>query len=1220
MCDPNAAPPTNAAFAFVATGTACVQSADLGPAATALVAKSLVVSLRALDGTLTLRLEAGCQHEGGGCPRCEQCMLRYSPADVGRQHRLAVGARGAVQVLIRYEPAEPGAARAASVVRQGETAVLDVSVESAMSSWLVVIVVGTTLVLLPLCVGLSWWHAKWIVPRPAPRRCWRLHCVHPRWGSPAVQALLAAGLGLVAAGAVWIAATVCVQAPHVSASAVLVAGAALAGLGLLLLLLWAPYALRDRGGPYRCPACAAPVSRWRFRGQYLYELREDGAVCAGKAHARCVRCVACAAPVRQWAGGAAQERPYHPRCWTGLTAMVCASPDAARSWARDPAVTDREVAQMLVATLAAPDPRSADALLLVRPRVGAVPLAGHHSAAHYAAQCGHLRALCALLDGSDLATLCAASHPRGPTDVCSLRLAGPAEYCDVYVPQRPLTYNRRAVYVGHGTGAYLYYYEPAEPDAAAAVAGWCVSTHLGSGKPDFRLLLPELDWLRDPWDAATDVTVASTAGSGPDGGPDSARPSYEPLQPQDRARHGLWRSLKHLLKKIRRPPHTTAAPSQLRPAALSPKSKALYQKQQREDGSQSLMHEPQDSTVFSTNTSLPATMSAAAPVRLLAPPDVGLAHVPHAPSLLECAAASGSAAAVLRTLKAYEDQAPECLVWQWHVGHGLWHTYPAAVQRQVADALRWGVGQVRVEVQAAAAVLDLRALEDRRGPRAHRMRCRYRTLLQHRTPDGWAFAGPAAADVADWGAAYVVLAPAAVALGVSDPETLRLLAQHGVVDASLWAPPAADAARVRLDLGPALQRPWLQELLVQQGLAPAEKVPAEGALDDLAAAAPPWGAGGRRADGREVGRFADGIEAPAAADTSTGFYEAGYECRVGTLAFCRALPDNACGWDFAPPAIARMCADALLKAEEWYRQSVALSPVHGVPIFVYSYELAAGDQLYSVMNRVMREGAAEGIAFWRPLIWRLDQALLRLPEYTGKLFRGLPVRFDAGGYEVGGRLRWPAFSSSSAARSVANEFVAGDHGTLFFLQSRSARAIRAFSHFPDEEEVLFRPNTEFRITATLYNVSEIGKFYSGENVDNIEMAEVPRPPPEPPLDGAAAAAGGVAADAAPAWDTLSVRVPSHLTLPVLNTFISVVNCDVVDVQYREGRLRADVVVQPDGAAAAPSAVPLPAPEYLPEAVVEAAGCCTSPVNGVASAVRAREHSSGGHEDVAWATA
>ena len=100
-------------------------------------------------------------------------------------------------------------------------------------------------------------------------------------------------------------------------------------------------------------------------------------------------------------------------------------------------------------------------------------------------------------------------------------------------------------------------------------------------------------------------------------------------------------------------------------------------------------------------------------------------------------------------------------------------------------------------------------------------------------------------------------------------------------------------------------------------------------------------------------------------------------------------------------------------------------------------------------------------------------------------------------YNNGYRICWPAFSSASMRRATAEEFIARDSGpapgTLFFLQSLSARHIAKFSRYPEEEEVLFRPNTVFQITSSVQGCSDIQFFYSNTghimDIDNIAMQE-----------------------------------------------------------------------------------------------------------------------------------
>ena len=117
----------------------------------------------------------------------------------------------------------------------------------------------------------------------------------------------------------------------------------------------------------------------------------------------------------------------------------------------------------------------------------------------------------------------------------------------------------------------------------------------------------------------------------------------------------------------------------------------------------------------------------------------------------------------------------------------------------------------------------------------------------------------------------------------------------------------------------------------------------------------------------------------------------------------------------------------------------------------------------------------------------MDRALLHLPLHHGRLYRGINVRFSEKEYSSGQTVCWPAFSSASSERSVAEEFVKGDEGTLFFVQSAGARAISRFSKYPDEAEVLFRPNTTFEISQAVYGSSAIGQFYAC--IDNIAMTE-----------------------------------------------------------------------------------------------------------------------------------
>ena len=119
-------------------------------------------------------------------------------------------------------------------------------------------------------------------------------------------------------------------------------------------------------------------------------------------------------------------------------------------------------------------------------------------------------------------------------------------------------------------------------------------------------------------------------------------------------------------------------------------------------------------------------------------------------------------------------------------------------------------------------------------------------------------------------------------------------------------------------------------------------------------------------------RFCDGLLVPDRDAAQGPFYAPGYRCDVGTLPFCLDLPNNPLGLPFEPPALAELCADAVVKVQEVRRQRLPLGPQHVVALYVYTYELAGeGEQIYSAMNRAMRLRDAAAVDFWRPLIWQV---------------------------------------------------------------------------------------------------------------------------------------------------------------------------------------------------------------------------------------------------------
>ena len=80
-------------------------------------------------------------------------------------------------------------------------------------------------------------------------------------------------------------------------------------------------------------------------------------------------------------------------------------------------------------------------------------------------------------------------------------------------------------------------------------------------------------------------------------------------------------------------------------------------------------------------------------------------------------------------------------------------------------------------------------------------------------------------------------------------------------------------------------------------------------------------------------------------------------------------------------------------------------------------------------------------------------------------------------YAPGKRITWQAFSSSTKKQTATLDFVnvlpgRKLSGSLFVIDSITAKDIRHFSAIPSEEEVLFPPNSQFKVEKVVSSGSE----------------------------------------------------------------------------------------------------------------------------------------------------
>ena len=116
---------------------------------------------------------------------------------------------------------------------------------------------------------------------------------------------------------------------------------------------------------------------------------------------------------------------------------------------------------------------------------------------------------------------------------------------------------------------------------------------------------------------------------------------------------------------------------------------------------------------------------------------------------------------------------------------------------------------------------------------------------------------------------------------------------------------------------------------------------------------------------------------------------------------------------------------------------------------------------YYECNAALRSGSPERVACWHPFVYVLEEALRSIePCSTQILYRGVGKRLP--GYGPGKIIEWAAFSSTTAEYDVAVAFF-GSQGMLFVIRGDSAKPIRIYSAFPEEEEWLYAPHSKFKV-------------------------------------------------------------------------------------------------------------------------------------------------------------
>jgi len=220
-------------------------------------------------------------------------------------------------------------------------------------------------------------------------------------------------------------------------------------------------------------------------------------------------------------------------------------------------------------------------------------------------------------------------------------------------------------------------------------------------------------------------------------------------------------------------------------------------------------------------------------------------------------------------------------------------------------------------------------------------------------------------------------------------------------------------------------------------------------------------------------RWGDGLDSPVAG--SRHFFPQGF---VGTLDVAGAIAS----FGHCAAHVARIMDAGRIKAST---ASTPLHAVYGAALYAYTEETP----LYGTLNYAMRTPDSPGtpteteLKCYADYIIHTSKALGCLQTYIGTVYRGIKLLLAPEIYSAGKPITWQAFSSSTKKQMATLEFVMTLpgrklQGSIFVIESMTAKDIRHFSAIPSEEEVLFPPNSQFIVDKVLSNEQDKKRLLS----------------------------------------------------------------------------------------------------------------------------------------------
>ena len=276
-------------------------------------------------------------------------------------------------------------------------------------------------------------------------------------------------------------------------------------------------------------------------------------------------------------------------------------------------------------------------------------------------------------------------------------------------------------------------------------------------------------------------------------------------------------------------------------------------------------------------------------------------------------------------------------------------------------------------------------------------------------------------------------------------------------------------------------RHTISELLAHNRNAKASKTPGnnctaqsnksirdESSEKDLAAAETPHKKPKNRKYVRSKNRWADGIDVTAAG--ARDFFPAGWmptHCVRGAIKV----------FGHSDKDLDELAEKGSSLAEELKQFKVNISAEHTTAVYAYTEEKPTN--LYGKLNLACRTpGEDQKLVVYRDYLHYLIEAVAAVPNFCGTVYRGMDTQPCPEFYAPGKTITWQQFSSASKQQQQACKFVKEVdpkqlYGSMFVIHVKTGKQVELLSQFPEEEEVLLKPNSFFKTSNMVSNDEKV---------------------------------------------------------------------------------------------------------------------------------------------------